>query len=173
MTDDDLVVLQHFTLLHEAELAATALRGGGIAATVREALTGVRREGGYSEGVTLLVALRDLSAARELLESEVAAVASDDEDDLGVCAECGSPLASATAECRVCNGLGVPSQARAPLFTKTQLAMMVVVAAAILAGYLYDGVDASTEVVVAGVVFIGGGLLVALVVAKLFRRPRM
>jgi hypothetical protein len=108
--EDRLIEVHTFSLVHEAELAASALDAAGIASTVRNAFfsaadpTLVAAAG----GVALLVHERDVQSAKDVLAADVQPARGGSESaaaDGGTCAGCGQPLPGALAECPVCNAL--------------------------------------------------------------------
>jgi Putative prokaryotic signal transducing protein len=108
MSDDSLVELQGFSLLHEAELAASALDASGIESTLREQfLSGAQPELVTAlGGVALFVHARDLEAAREILLTDLSALrkaADPVAESAATCAGCGRDLPNAPFECPDCN----------------------------------------------------------------------
>lgn len=104
MNPDDLVELQKFSHLHEAQVAVTALAASGIDALLKESFGGLRPETSIAGGgVAVLVPRAQLDEARRVLESGGEPFDEGDlvGDDL-ICASCGRPLNGA-AVCPDCN----------------------------------------------------------------------
>jgi hypothetical protein len=105
--DDAIVPLRRFTMLHEAELAASALDAAGIVSCIQDAHVAATHPDFAiaTGGVLLLVRGDELKAAGEILDGASTMRASEAGDDDGefTCAGCGRPLKNALADCAVCN----------------------------------------------------------------------
>ena len=103
---DALVELRGFNTLHEAQLAASALRASDIDCEVRNAYVGGAHPELFAGPVivSLLVRAEDFEAARAVLDTDASvSLQSDEESEGATCAGCGEPLDDPRAACPTCN----------------------------------------------------------------------
>lgn len=173
MNSDDLVELQKFGYIHEAELAVATLDAANIDAILRESgYGGIRPEISVAGGgVAVLVRRDQWQAAREVLDSPVSQHGSAAGGESYNCAECGRPLPSATAYCTQCNA----EEHETVLSTHRMTGMYYKLKAAIIGGMLAlviipvilrrVGWD---ETILPALGWVVGGFVVAVILVKVF-----
>jgi hypothetical protein len=107
MNDADQVELTTFGSVAEADIVASALQSAGFECSVRDRfMTGSHPEMAVAmRGVGLLVARRDVEAAREFLATPSKAAPPSASDEPMDCAGCGRSLPNERAACPDCNSL--------------------------------------------------------------------